>query len=231
MFRNEMNFIISNKYNLVFEKFKPKLSCKFLPQWFKNLPNSIDMKSQFNVPFEIGTVKTCPGIRHTLTNGIILPAWTDLSININPDGSWAYFSADSSIRLTDHLQTQFFGFKEKFAHIKIENPWRIKTKKIKYFYMTSPFYQNETDYEILPGIIEFYYQHVAHINLFFPKKNETYNVRINAGDPLVQLIDTSNDKLPLRYEMVSNDDLMNKYSNKKITFLNTYKLLTRSETK
>lgn len=204
-----LEIITGTKYSLVYDMYKPKMAGKFLPKWYSDVPSNIPTQSEHGVPYEVGTIKGCPGVKGSLISGIIIPAWTDISIDIHPNGSWGYYTADGITKLSHHPRPVFGKLLADHTHIKFDCPWFLRTKKLRQFYLCQPFYhQNKhTEYVLSPGMIEFYYQHSANFNLFFPIKSEKYNVRISAGEPLIQLIDTSSNKYKLEYKLLTDEEL------------------------
>jgi hypothetical protein len=53
---------------------------KFFPQWWKDLPKVLDNPNQF---WGMNTAKTCAGLNNFYSNGVTIPLWSDLLIQIN----------------------------------------------------------------------------------------------------------------------------------------------------
>lgn len=210
-----IRFAIDPRFYSAYSIYKPDYSYKFLPSWFKNLPHHLPIKTGYDVEFDISSVKKCPGIRTNLFNGFIIPMWSDLYIKVMPDKTYYYNTADEKTSCHSHMPDQFKGFYDSHVHIKIASPWRIKTHKEIKFYWTEPYYfhQEPRSFVIMPALMEFYYQHTTNIHIFAPVKKEPYTIKLQAGDPLIQLIDTGDNKLPIEYD---NPDLA--------TFSQSYKV-------
>jgi hypothetical protein len=200
--RSYIRFAIDPRFYSAYEIYKPDYAHKFMPNWFKSLPQHIPIKNNYNVEFDISSVKKCPGIRTNLFNGFIIPMWSDLYIKVMPDKTYFFNSADGKSTCHSHMPAQFKGFYDRHVHIKIISPWRIKTDREIKFYWTEPYYfhTEPRDFVIMPALMEFYYQHTTNVHIFAPVKEEPYTIKLQAGEPLIQLIDTGDNKLSIEYD-------------------------------
>ena len=226
MFRqNVIEIAIDSEFSAAYKFYKPNYSAKFLPEWYKNIPHHFISKNKYNVEFPYSTIKACPAIKKNLTNGIIFPLWTDIVINIDPERRWAYQVADGLTTIQQHDNEQFYGFASNHINLKLVNPWKLKSSENKMFYLTNTFYHTvDTNFKVSPGLIEFYYQNDLNINLFFPIKPNVYTVKLNAGQPIIQLIDTTNKISKIKHSLYSSEEMKKKFLLKpRTTFLNVYK--------
>lgn len=191
-----------------FKFFKPDHANKFIPIWFKNLQKQFSMfdeKSQIHYPAP--TIKSCPGIIRYLTNGIIIPLWTDLIIEIRNDGTFTYKASDDITLIESHEKDQYgYEFLRNFINLKLISPWYFKTNKSVEFIFTDPFYhlENSNEFKTLPGVQDWSYNRSSNINLMFPVKNETYQVNISCGTPMIHILNVNNKKLKLEYKLYDN---------------------------
>ena len=177
------------------------------PSWWKKLPTKIENyipypglmyhKEEFkNFKTDILTVKHCPAISENVNTGILIKAWCDITIFINPDGIIDSSQANEEVRAqrpsgSTHPYNQRAGFLPNMAHYKIHSPWIFNTKKYRKFYFQGAYMWNsslvENNIFIVPGFIDYYTQAGTEINLFAPIKKESYAIEIKHGDPLVHL--------------------------------------------
>lgn len=93
------------------------------PHWWKNVESGY---FDFEMFTEIRTVKNCPGIIGTLTNGFIMPLWSDIAIKQTPEGGDVTF-ADKKTNWKyspEHIVT---GYEENYSNFIIQSPWYLKT--------------------------------------------------------------------------------------------------------
>lgn len=172
-------------------------SAKFLPNWFKKVPNTMQLENSVKMKYNSSnTIKTCYGIKHHLTNGFILPMWCDLILDIFPDATYKFQFVGQSklLTLVQHDRSQYGHlFYNEYMNIKLISPWFITTNIPRRFYATFPFYHNENppDFLTMPGFIEFNsITHDSNVNMLVKVKPEPYRIFIPAGYPLVQYITT-----------------------------------------
>ena len=144
-----VQFLTEEKFSGVLPR--PRRSSKFMPSWYKDL--------QKNGPTAIGagTAKACVPMLDALSNGFIVPLWSDLYVKRTiEDGNVSItmtFSSDIS-ELDSHGPEQVG---EKFPItseiFKIENPWRIKTPSNYSVLIKSPPHGNNM-FNILEGIVD-----------------------------------------------------------------------------
>ena len=205
---DKIDFIISeSEYYRIGKALSPEHSGKFLPDWYKDLNNSYQTTNEYNLTYNRPTVKSCSGIKTTLTNGFIIPMWSDLIVDIFPDKSISFQYSYSNAAAMIHHRVQYGNLYTDCTHLKLLNPWAAKTNRSKLFYLTSPFYHINSmlDYSICPGFLDLYYSHSLNINLFFKVKQEKYRVIIPVGFPIAQLISTDDSIFQISTKPVSKD--------------------------
>ena len=171
-------------------KYAPVLPAShFLPEAYKKIPAG-------NVcPFDpfhqasLLTVRLCPALNQYQSSGYVIPAWTDMEIKFNDDGSYNVNVANPNYRVHTHPEEQFTGLLEnrfKFrTDIKFDCPWSVKTKP-GYSIMWMPMYYHDTNYQALPAILDAdTIPNEMPINLMFFERKDTL---IKMGDPLVHII-------------------------------------------
>jgi hypothetical protein len=187
---------------------------KFLPEWWKNLPKSYIMKSASGVDMDISTLKRCNGFIDCYSSGFMIPLWSDLNVKIDED-RWSYqFSFNWSEgmdslpdKITSHDRQQYGSIFDNHIHLKLSTPWVInETKGIK-FYFGQPTWNNVDNlnrFHILPGVVDFKYQHTSNINFIVPNKPDIF--KFEAGYPIVHLIPLSEHDIVIKNHLVSREE-------------------------
>jgi hypothetical protein len=185
----------SKVFENILELYPPQLANKFLPDWYKKnkiITNKLDLyKDNHNLH-----AKNCPAITEEITNGIIIPAWSDIYININ-NGSvywevslgksisfdWISNHNDKQIKLMELNELQSTGI------LKFNSPYLIKTNKGYGTEFKDMFYHHRKNIRLLPGMVETDIWH--EINFPFEFLYNTKDIKtefiIEAGDPLIML--------------------------------------------
>jgi hypothetical protein len=183
---------------------------RYLPEWFKKIPNQTE--------FGNSTIKICPGIIDFYKKGIVIPSWFEANIIIKSldeeDYNGKSFLAESSnpsfVQFIDHPPSQFFGFSNPNGrNIKIVSPWMFKCKEDIKFVWTQPtwnFTNILQELTILPGVVDFKYQHETHINcLFFIKESRRF-INIKPFMPLAMLHPITEKNVLIKRHVVSLDE-------------------------
>lgn len=167
---------------------EPKPSYKMIPNFFKHIPAQIT-----NNPKE-GTVKRCMPFLDALSEGYIIPLWTDMYVkcendNINiefPDNFPQEKTLDqhSINQIPNHpLQDNPYGT----LPMKFINPWLIKTPPGISCLFTSPLNHLISEIKILDGIVDTdnYYNNVNFPFLWTGGDGKFF---FPVGTPLVHVI-------------------------------------------
>ena len=187
------------------------------PEWWKNLPDVSKIKDIDDATKRIGinappnNMKRCWGFTELYKRGVMIRNWCDLMIEAdsNHDSFKYVYSIGKSP--APHPSSQYNnGFKNSF-HIKLESPWLFKEKEGIPFLMIGAFWNNDDrDFDVCPGIMQFNLSSSTNINLFFSKKDKKYNFTIELGRPLAQLIPLRDD-LDIEYKChIINSEEYNK---------------------
>lgn len=127
-----INAFVPTEYAFAHEFSQIQRASKFLPQWFKNLPNfDYNTVLQFSDPLELAykrNVKSCPGIIHSLSSGFVVPMWCDLRLEWDKE-NYQYFFSDGMSEIIQHPNNQISGFSDNFYILKISSPWIMKSSK------------------------------------------------------------------------------------------------------
>lgn len=200
-----LDFYCSEDNNNLVDSLRPQLSSKLLPNWYKNLNHSYQTQNKFGLVFKSSTVRHCYGIKKTLTNGFVIPLWSDFIIKIYPDKNYTFQFSDGKSTASVHDKPQYEGLLDDSLLLKVNTPWACKSNVSKDFYMTQPIYHTGyyTDYMVLPGFLNFFYNSTLNIFLVFKVKPEPYQVLIPVGTPLAHVITEDNAILKAKTEVVS----------------------------
>ncbi len=160
----------------------------FLPQEFKNLnPGEVCPFDPFHNA-SLLTARLCPALNQYMGSGYIIPAWQDIEIVFEDNGSWRMNFSNPDYSNGMHPEEQFPGMIERFEHrvaVKLRSPWSIKTKP-GYSVMWLPLFYHNLNYQALPAVLDCdTLPNEMPINLMFLEKKTTL---IKMGDPLVQII-------------------------------------------
>jgi len=175
--------------NWAVRKFSPiQPASHFVPERFSNMPLFYDKQEKM---IDSGkTIKACPGISEYFGLGWVMPAWCDVEMYPQPDGSVRARYSDPTYTHAIHPAEQVGNFMEKTFKIrqsvKLDNPWHTYTAKGWSLLYLPMMYHEEQNWGILPGIID----HdlgpvVSPINIMLKEQKITL---IKQGDPLCQVI-------------------------------------------
>ena len=194
---------------------------KFYPKWWKNLENS-----QFNfddMRLE-KSMKNCTGLIDHYKNGLIIPLWCDLAIKTtDKHDNWSYQFSDNISKIKRHPINQRGDFYKNYTNLKIESPWKLKTKEKINFVAIEPFWNNENIKDIVftSGTLNFNDQFATHMQLLIEEKNQ--NILIPFKQPMMHLIPMSEKKIVLKKHLISDKEYLDRFINyTDTTFLGKY---------
>jgi len=220
-----------------------KPSKHYLPQWFKSMadshekPKNLDgPPNRFGKSYDIakkwreGTVKRCPAIVDLMSEGFIIPMWSDFLVQRDKK-LLEWDNSDFPYGLDFHSKQQIYNWplkKTDFPEgVKFVNPWRIYTPPGYSVMFTTPTYQFEKRFTVLPGIVETDTYH--HIN--FPTIwHTTKDTIIQRGTPFIQVIPFKRENWKSDVSEMSESDLIEDRQAKyelSTTFKNSYRSITQ----
>jgi len=188
---------------------------KFFPEEIKQMPNYVQLKQNHNPISELmqdmPTIRRCVGVKDLFSHGYILPAWSDIKIEVTEQGNLFYTDSVSGVSgnltLQQHDRIQYgSGIYKDRVHIKLLCPWYLTEKTgVKFTWNQCTYHNTErhANYHALSGILDFKAQHNTHVNIFV-KKGTTLTV--NAGDPLIQLIPLTDRDVELRHHEIDANE-------------------------
>jgi len=161
---------------------------KYFPEWWKETPKVLP---------EAVTIKNCTAFMDFHTKGIVIPSWCELKIHIyeykNDEGfSFKWNSSDGDFDTkSSHSNIQWDNFSlDNGFNMKFTSPWRMKTKEEIYFSWTQPTWHLREcmqNFSIIPGVMNFKYQHSSNINYIVIQDNEAKDISIPVRTPLVMM--------------------------------------------
>ena len=190
----------------MFEGYQPMLARKFIPDWWKNLPQHREQDMPGYPKMPVATLKGCPAINDILKTGIIFPSWCELHAKVDVGGNKDVHLVPNYVQIAEHDERDFTQHKPEMAHIKVTSPWAIVEKTgVKFIWMKPDWHQDKPlEYWTVPGIVDFKYQHASLLNMFVPYNTK---LQINTGTPWLQLIPLSEKPVEVKCHLVSTQDL------------------------
>jgi hypothetical protein len=203
------------------EECRPKPAKHFMPQWFKDVPNTLT-PDQKTAPFGasvmpgISTVKICPSFPDYFSLGYILPMWCDTKLNYDENtDQFAWNTSSETFSWNIHTKNQFLqwadvslhGDKAKFI-FKASCPWRIITPKGWSVLQLPLFYHFNKDWSVLPGVIDTDIHNEINQQVLY--HSDSQGISINRGDPFALYIPYQRDSklgLEIRGKTESDDKM------------------------
>ena len=227
---------IHKEFQALLELYPPVKAKDFLPEWYKKQGNFNKYDLKFGPT--IKSAKVCPAITYELTNGIILPAWSDVIIRHDKKEVQWYCSAgdynwrDSVVSEFDWLsnhnskQTEHMDLNiGDYGAIKLNSPYYIQTEKGVATKFTDVFHHIRRNVQLIPATVETDIWHEVNFPFQFTKPledNLEENVIIKAGDPLVMLT-------PIKTNKIKPTVTINKYNQDFIDEFHLHEMKHRSQ--
>lgn len=194
--RAEIKFI--TKEPKVAAMFPPVPAIHLAPDWWKKSTVYMPERRFPNLRLRHDlTIKGCPGIGDYLGLGYVIPMWADLLIKATDEG-FAWELSDKT-EVGRFVPRQWELFPRHGGHeyaLKIEMPWRLHTPRGWSVLALPPWYQRETRWSVLPGVVDS--DRLATINfiaLWHGPKEQPELIR--AGTPLVHVVPFRRSVLPM----------------------------------
>lgn len=196
-------------------------SRKFIPDWWKELPKTVEIPGQL---LEYSTMKYCNGFIDQFKEGLIIPMWCDLMVEVGPineaRNKFRSMFSDGVSSLTSHPEFQRGRYlpETHYQHVKINSPWYFRCdKEVKWQMLPNPYLSNKLDnYTILPGVVDYKHQGHTNINMFFKRTEKYEKYKFNFGTPMIQINPLSELKLEIRRHLIDDKEYENllSYENK-----------------
>ena len=186
----------TDPYALEYCKLTPAV--RHYPEWFKRLPGMVDVNNQL-----IPSIQHCHGFKDLYKNSFMIPYWSSTHIKINTIENPGYrYESVSVVNIDEHPLQQISGYlpEQKIGHMKIMTPWLLKSKDLIKFHLSEPIWNSNrlNDFTIVPGILDFKYQHSLNINILFEYREKERFVNFEPGMPVVMLTPLVNDNVTVK---------------------------------
>jgi len=183
--------------------FPPVQANKFLPEWYKNQKSTLTKEYMQTNKTDSKYAKDCPAIQELITDGIIIPAWSDVYI-YKWEGKlhWRVPLGDltgsgkneDEPLIEEHFIKQAQGMELNLAKdvgvLKLVSPYNIVTPDGYGVEVSDPFYHHRRNIKVLPGKVETDIWHYMQFPFEFYSKDVDYKKEvavIKAGEPLLMI--------------------------------------------
>lgn len=206
---------------------------KFLPDWWRVLPKRprFDNTPKTQLDDSLSTnMKGCVGFTDLYKKGFIVPMWCDFAVEVGKTNSnhFKYYFSDCVSEATPHPQVQRGEVypEAAYQHLKLVSPWRFVCEEDIDFLLLEPTWNfNAPEHlKILPGILNFKYQHGANVNTVWTRGTEDTKYLLEYQQPLLHLIPITNKKVVLEHHLLNTNDFLNLASRSRaVKFINKYR--------
>lgn len=212
---------------LVLETAPIEKSVKYMPRWWKDLPNKSYLDGAF---FPQSTAKKCPAILQYYIDSVTIPLWSDFALRVNQDKALQWQFSDSSFLAEYHSPDQTGGFyaDSGLARIQLYSPWILKCNKPIKWMWSQPVYSYENPYNIVvyPGVTDFSITNAVNVQLGVNTEAD-FDVMIPLGRPLVHLTPMTEKEIVVKRHLISTEEWSSmNYSTRRIKFDNLYKTIS-----
>jgi len=209
----------------------------FLPEWWKKLPKTFFVPDK-NPPLHQQTMRRCAGFIDIYSKGLMLPLWSDLSIQMTSNGMYSWRYADGESSCTIHRPEQLGSLLEeaKVEHMKITSPWIFSCNEDVQWYFTQPIWNHDaaSNFCIPSGVLSFKYQGTTNINMLIRKQDTMFT--INQGTPMAHMVPLSDRPIKIKNHLLTGEEYFRKDRfSRPLHFENSYykriKILKEKESK
>lgn len=196
----------------VFQFCRPQKAAHFMPEWWKTMPKRFALDGgDLRAQSASVTMKTCVGLTDLYAKGFIQPLWSDVRVDVIPDGGFRYQFADGVSSARDHFPAQMPGnpFSQTHTHLKLESPWFGKETSGVKFLLLPPVWDGfgVEDVFVPHGVVTFGRSLGLNVNLFFKRTPEITTYELNFGQPIAHFVPLSDRPVKLNYELISQEEL------------------------
>lgn len=204
-----------------FEFFKLRKATKDYPEWLKKL--SSEYYEPGFIPAPIPTAKRCPAVIDYFKKSMVIPSQFDvyLKAGVNNTSGWLTPTQETANMIKTFSSEQKVGFNT--PHVKIDTSWICIEETGINFMIADAYYNNFNEpWRIVPGILDFKYQHSLNINVAYNNQEDPIFIPMNT--PISFMIPLTEKEVKYEHHLVSHDEwqqIKNKYATKS-TFLSKY---------
>jgi hypothetical protein len=178
------------------EEVQPKPASKFLPEWWKDMPYSLDLDKNKHRP-ETLMARRCPSFPDYFSSGYIIPMWADTVLYYSAkttEWKWQCGNATGSpFQINFFEPHRFQDYGSTFLHgqrasaiWQFVNPWTVTTSPGYYLLQLPLFFHQQTEFSAFPGMYDAHAADTDKLEIATYKTDE--EIFIKRGTPLVQLI-------------------------------------------
>ena len=175
-------------YDKSTEKFYPPVPLsKFVPEWYKNIPQSFDHNDSNIQQKGVPTIKKCVPVLDYLTGGYVILNPYEVNIRMQPDDQ-GVLKAASVCPAEDYISAHPYEQcpvpmnNVKNHYFKVSNSWKVVTPPGYSCHFYQPFYTLNSNYKLFPSIVDTD-KHDDAVNFVGLGLKE--NFVIKAGEPLM----------------------------------------------
>ena len=187
----------------------PKLSQKYVPDWWRTVPN-IDNKPSLDHPF-LGNVKDCPSFTDYFSYGYIMPMWADTIMYVDSETkNWRWRTSDPKFLLDVHYDEQYLNFaphkylgNKTYCVVKTVSPWKALTPPGWSLYQLPVFFDFNEDFSAIPGIRDTDFYHSINTQLLIHSNKK--EIFIPRGTPIAHYVPIK--KQPIKLNIKDLKDL------------------------
>jgi hypothetical protein len=189
-------FPIKEEFESLLELYPPQLANKFLPEWYKKQDFAKYLDTR-NTGKSI-QARNCPAIQDIMTDGVIIPAWSDFYMYLNGDDIVWEVPVSKAFENyqwmgnqgADQIKDMPFKYHTNFGMLKINCPYYFQAPDGYGIEFSDPAYHLRRDIKILSGRVESDIWHETNFPFEFQvdlERLEGKKLMIKAGDPLIML--------------------------------------------
>ncbi len=193
------------------EMFAPRPAA--MPQWMLDKPGLVEEET---LEHKVMSIRNCSAINELYASSLQLVAWADYDLLVDRDRG--IYKSDSTGNAESHPIEQYSGGFGGWAHVKLLQPWFFQEKTgVQWSWQDDVYHRDDPGlYRILPGVVEYKYQHSTHVNLIVPRPRQSgvnYKIGIRAGDPLVLLRPEAHGaRVELRTHVCTEEELEKRFT-------------------
>ena len=178
-----------NDSNLDF--LRPQKANKFFPEWFRTIRADVST----NI-FDSGTIKKCPGFPELITQGYVVPLWSDVELYydiVNGEEVWEWKTPTDAFKWDIHDKSQFLNYlpedeQEKWGFSwKALCPWRVRTPR-GYSMYQMPLWYHFNKFFVLPGSIRTDFHCEINQQVLVPSEWRGKRIVLERGTPFAWYI-------------------------------------------
>lgn len=211
---NKITLHIATSNPSAYEYFKPTKGSSFLPDWWRKLPNYSDE----NTNPKNKNMKGCTGMIDLYKKSIILPMWSDLSINVastDRPGEYNFQYGDYQSTAEPHPVEQRGDYlpETQYQHLKLVSPWHFYTDTPVDWLMSQPVYNfnDLSELAVLPGVVNTRYTSATNVQLIIPKAAEDKSVFLRAGQPIAMYHPLTERRVDIEYHLLTEAEITRRF--------------------